>query len=361
MVVRWEGNRLVWNTGEKIEPGNWNKKPGKGYMMPKKEYPDYEILSNILRKLEMRELLTNKCLAKVNFFEFYEQFISELPNERSKIQYRQTKNALKEFRSNLNYADITIKFYYKYVEFLEKKKGYAKNNVGKHISRLKAVCRDAYAKGKTDNREFMAKKFKTLSEKINNIYLNEEELETIFKLDLSDRPMLDNARDLFLIGAWTGLRYSDFSRLKPENIDGEYIEIETKKTGETVVIWMHPVIMKILKKHNGQMPRTISLQKLNNYIKDFCKLIPIFDVDIEIKKTIAGKKTTQTFKKHERITTHTARRSFASNMYQRKMKTYDIMKITGHKTESVFLNYIKVTEKEHAEKMRDVLNGVAQN
>jgi integrase len=191
--------------------------------------------------------------------------------------------------------------------------------------------------------------------------LNEKELETIFKLDLQDFPMLDNARDLFLIGCWTGLRYSDFSRLKLENIDGEYIKIETKKTGETVIIWMHPVIMKILKKHNGEMPHTISLQKLNTYIKEFCKLIPMFDTDIEIIKTIGGEKTKQTFKKYEKITTHTARRSFASNMYHRKMKTYDIMKITGHNTERTFLNYVKITPKEHAEKMKDVLNGVGQN
>ena len=383
MIIRWESNRIVMNTGETIEPRNWNKRAGKGYMMPKKDYPDFEYLTDILNELEtltrslfrqfkrdnkrlpsqmeMREMLTNKCLTKVNFFEFYDQFINELPNERSKIQYKQTKNALKEFKSSLNFADITVNFYYKYKKFLENKKGYSLNNVGKHISRLKSVCRSAYAKGLTDNREFMDKKFKTLSEKINNVYLNEKELETIFKLDLSDSPMLDNARDLFLIGCWTGLRFSDSSRLKLENIDGEYIEIETKKTGETVVIWMHPVIIKILEKHNGEMPHTISLQKLNTYIKAFCKLIPMFDTDIEIVKTIGGELTKETFKKHQKITTHTARRSFASNMYHRKMKTYDIMKITGHKTERTFLNYVKITPRQHAEKMRDVLNGVAQN
>lgn len=55
-----------------------------------------------------------------------------------------------------------------------------------------------------------------------------------------------------------------------------------------------------------------------------------------------------TKKKYEWITSHTARRSFATNSYLEGLDNYSIMKITGHKTEADFLKYIKVTEQEIA-------------
>jgi len=54
------------------------------------------------------------------------------------------------------------------------------------------------------------------------------------------------------------------------------------------------------------------------------------------------------------VTTHTARRSFATNMYKMGIPSITIMAITGHRTETAFLKYIKVTPQEHAEKMRDI-------
>ena len=55
--------------------------------------------------------------------------------------------------------------------------------------------------------------------------------------------------------------------------------------------------------------------------------------------------------KYHLVTTHTARRSGATNMYLAGVPTLDIMKITGHRTESSFLTYIKVTKQETAEKL----------
>ena len=46
--------------------------------------------------------------------------------------------------------------------------------------------------------------------------------------------------------------------------------------------------------------------------------------------------------------TYTARRSFATNAYLAGLPPISIMKITGHKTESSFMKYIKISEKENA-------------
>ena len=92
-------------------------------------------------------------------------------------------------------------------------------------------------------------------------------------MDLSGNPSLDRVRDLFLVGCYTGLRFSDFSRLTPKNIADGFIEIEQSKTGDSVVIPVHSVIKKIIKKYNG-LPPTISNQKFNTYLKDICETVP---------------------------------------------------------------------------------------
>ena len=119
----------------------------------------------------------------------------------------------------------------------------------------------------------------------------------------------------------------------------------------------------ILNKRNGNFPRQISDQKFNDYIKIICKEIKLDQlVDgakvTPIKTKENGKevtihrKTFGRFPKHELVSSHICRRSFATNLYG-KLDTLTIMKITGHKTESQFLGYIKITPKEYAEKLKE--------
>ena len=56
----------------------------------------------------------------------------------------------------------------------------------------------------------------------------------------------------------------------------------------------------------------------------------------------------ETKPKYDLVTSHTARRSFATNAYLAGLPPISIMKITGHKTESSFMKYIKISEKENA-------------
>jgi hypothetical protein len=54
---------------------------------------------------------------------------------------------------------------------------------------------------------------------------------------------------------------------------------------------------------------------------------------------------TDTKPKYEFISSHTARRSAATNMYLTgRMKTYEIMSLTGHTTEKSFFRYIRVEQ-----------------
>ena len=65
--------------------------------------------------------------------------------------------------------------------------------------------------------------------------------------------------------------------------------------------------------------------------------------------TVGGKIKTVTKEKWELICSHTARRSAATNLYLTgRMKTLEIMRLTGHKTEQNFFRYIRLTSDDTA-------------
>lgn len=62
------------------------------------------------------------------------------------------------------------------------------------------------------------------------------------------------------------------------------------------------------------------------------------------------------------LTSHTARRNFATNCYLSGMDSRMIMAVTGHSTEKSFEKYIKVTREENAKKMGEHMKrGQSQN
>jgi integrase len=123
----------------------------------------------------------------------------------------------------------------------------------------------------------------------------------------------------------------------------QYISIQTQKTGETVIIPCNPIVKQIFAKHGGKLPRPISNQKFNDYIKEVCR---------EAGLTETGRLTKTPQKPlFDCISAHTARRSFATNMYLSGFPPIEIMKITGHRSEKTFLKYIRITKEETAKRM----------
>jgi integrase len=211
---------------------------------------------------------------------------------------------------------------------------------------------EATEHGFNNNLSFKGKRFVTVREKADTIYLTRSELESMISLDLSDKPKLERVRDSFIIGCYTGLRFSDFSTFDPSKIQDNFIEITQTKTGDPVVIPIHHHVDNIIKKYNGKLPRSISNQKMNDYIKDIASHVPELKTEVEIKFTKAGERNSETFQKWQLVTTHTARRSFATNEFLEGTPTLTIMAITGHKTEKAFLKYVRVTPSEHAKLLR---------
>ncbi|MQP52683.1 MULTISPECIES: site-specific integrase [unclassified Flavobacterium] len=279
--------------------------------------------------------------------------------------YNTTLSKIKSFEDfksiKLRISDIDLKFHNSFIEFLDKQQKLNPNTIGGYVDDIKLMINYADKKGIEINKEAKFNEFYTPTNKTKDIYLKEEEINKIFnhKFDLDH---LDNARDWFIIGLRTGLRISDFLKLTNKNLVDGFIEKNTIKTDFPVIIPIHEQVQFILDKRNGKFPREISDQKFNDYIKKVCEEVGISEevegarMDEIItkkdgKKEIIYRKKAGMYKKHELVSSHICRRSFATNLYG-KIDTLTIMKITGHKTEAQFLSYIKITPKEYAEKLK---------
>ncbi|MBP6794583.1 MAG: site-specific integrase [Saprospiraceae bacterium] len=193
-----------------------------------------------LKKAINERLGTSQSQAKADptntWSGYFEHFINLSANgmrgalvKPSTLQvYRKTLDHLNNFEKynklKLSFDNIDQEFYASFVGYLRNEKNLSNNTIGKQIKTIKTVLRHALEAKKHNNRDFESKSFKTLNEEAESIYLTEDELMKIESLDLSQNLTLDKVRDAFLVGCYTGLRYSDYSDFKMDNIRNGYIE-----------------------------------------------------------------------------------------------------------------------------------------
>ncbi len=113
----------------------------------------------------------------------------------------------------IDFENIDLDFYNDYIEFLTKQLKLSPNAIGKDIQIIKLILREALERGLTNNRSFESKRFRVMREQTDSIYLTKDELKELELLDLSNSPKLKIVKDFFLIGCYTGMRYSDFSNI----------------------------------------------------------------------------------------------------------------------------------------------------
>ncbi len=288
------------------------------------------------------------------------QFVKENPVIRNKKltestlkSYTQLGRVIKSFK-DVYPIDVNLSYHREFLDFLTKKE-YGQNTISKHITVLKTFLDKANEHyGVTIHESVKSKAFFTPQEvEVDNVYLNEERIAIVRDLNLKSERLI-KTQDNFILGLRTGLRVSDFLNLHDYNIQGEYIEVQTKKTDKKVVIPIHPDVKELLERNNG-LPPIISDQEFNRSIKEICKLAGFKErvYGSKLKKVNrAMRKVAGMYPFCELVSSHTCRRSFATNLYG-KLPNLTIMQITGHKTETNFLKYIKITSKEHAKKLKE--------
>ena len=260
----------------------------------------------------------------------------------------------------LNFSDINLEFYDDLQSYLGDQ-GLKVNYLGGQVKYIKKFMNEALSEGFHTNLAYKHKEFVKQTAKADNVSLSFEQLEVLQDYDFSGNLSYDNARDLFLVGCWTGLRYSDYSRLTKANLNNSFIDILTKKTNKQVAIPILKPLEKILSKYKKSetgFPRTISDVKLNKYIKDICRIVgesvdASFLKEEQVVDTSINGSAAAKIAFYKRVSTHTGRRSFATNAVRLNIPKSVIMQISGHTTEKAFDTYVGIKSREMASILGD--------
>ena len=295
------------------------------------------------------DALGGKKEEKKNFKESFEEYISlSRTTKQTKTidRYIKCYNHLKAFskakRYELSFERINQQFYEKFTDYLFTDKKQLNNTAGNYIKTIKAFINFSIDRGYCQPNKDV-KKFEVFREDGELIYLSEVELFKIINLEFEPEK-LKVVRDNFCFACFTGLRYSDISKLQDENIKEDYIEIKTEKTRAFLRIPLNQHAKAILLKNGGRLPKLFSNQKTNEYLKDIGKLAEITE-SILITKYRGIEKVEFSEPKYKFISSHTARRTFVTLCLENGMRPETVMSITGHKDYKTFKKYIKLTDK----------------
>lgn len=356
-----------------------------------------------IERIEEEAQAKEEASKRVTLMEWIDRYISECESgERLKQKstktitpgtiktYKGTKAQLEAYQEKrhrvIDFDDITMDFYYDWRRFfLEKKnkKGephpYSPNTIGKHIKNLKIFLYAAKDMKLTTRNDFESSRFSADSVDVENVYLTDERVQQMYETDFEDArtierlmalapddderkalkdqlvrrtpKLLNEAKDIFTVGCLTGQRVSDYKRINESMYrtlsDGnDYIYLQQDKTGKWIYIPLDPRIRAIVTKYGGKMPHCID-QDLNERVKVIGRLLG-WRENAGITE-LHGTMEVPTQKKfYECLMTHTARRTFATNAYKRRISLSSIMIITGHSTEAMLRKYLKLDNVEKA-------------
>lgn len=295
---------------------------------------------------------------------YIDYYIEERKHEitpASITKFKVIKHKMERLRAERGHAimiaEIGENFKKEFVDYY-KSENYSQNTMQRELGLIKTFCKHAKTKGLEIHPELLNLKLK--KKRVKSIYLSFKELERIESATM-EHEYQDNARDWLIISCYAGQRISDFMRFISDMIRIEkgksLLEFKQQKTNKLMTVPLHPKVLAILDKRNGEFPRAISDQRYNDYIKEVCQLAGLnekltgkkqtnIDPDGDISK-IRG--VSGTFKKWELVTSHIGRRSFATNFYgYNNIPTSYLIYVTGHSSEAMFLNYIGKSNKDLA-------------
>ena len=386
-----ESKKLIYSTGETITPKEWNFKnrmPNdlsgrttradnhRAINMQLNRYTDFYIkiinryihaeqeitVENIRNEFD-KEFKKTKTGSR-DFFAVYDKFMTEKINDKTDKanststikRYEYNKKLLQDFEESkdvkLNFNQIDKKFYNTFINYCTNTKNHSTNTLSRNIGLFKTFMNWAVLNRYTYKLDFQ--EFKNIKKEITDeVALSKEQVVEIFNFDFSNNQRLERVRDLFVFGCFTGMRYSNYSKIKKNDIIDSHIKVrDVKDNRKQLNIPLNDYSSYLLKKYDYRLPE-ISNQKFNEYIKEVIKIVGYTE---DVKKTSKlGNEIVETVTPfHKRISSHTARRSFITIMKTDKVPDKIIMGFTGHKSLEVFNQYYKPNDIEKVDFMQDV-------
>lgn len=391
VIVSISGKKLKYATGESVQTEFWkgrraeysrkhpagkqiNEKLDKiekavtlvvGKLKQTGTAPD----NSTFKKLIVEQLTGQPKSSEILVVDYLPVFIDESSYKPASLKkFNSLRNLLIQYeadnRTKIRLADVGPEFYISFKSWFFSQKAYTRNYFGALIKALKRVMSYSLENKIHQNIRFKNSVFVVEAETAQSVYLSTDELMRIASVKFTSENVLpitkgkkgelleakikslEKCRDRFLVGAFTGLRVSDFNRLDHVHVDGNFLRITAQKTAAPLVIPLHPVVTSIIGR--GGLEYRISEQKINKHIKEVCYLAGITQ-PVTFTRHEGNRLVEHTSPKNKLVTTHTARRSAATNMFKAGIPAISIMKITGHTTEKSFLKYIRISNEENAE------------
>lgn len=281
----------------------------------------------------LKDAVKKKSAVNISFSSFAESAIDNSDKRQStKDNLHTTLTVLHEFRSGLDFKDLTYTFLRDFEQYL-REKGNAVNTIAKHMRQLRTLINEAINQGYMHADAYPFRKYKIKQEKGKHEFLTPDELKKLETVEVEDKPMRQ-VLDAFLFCCYTGLRYSDFRQLAPENfikINGKrWLYFKSVKTGVEIRLPLHLLF-------EG---KALAILDRNPDIEDFAALPCNSEVNKLLRKLIEAAK----IKKH--VTYHVSRHTCATLLVHQGVPITTVQKLLGHtsvKTTQIYSEILSST------------------
>ncbi len=275
---------------------------------------------------------------EASLFGFMEDAIvrlGQLGRAGTAMTYRSTLGSLRRFRmgEDVSLKDVEAQLVEDYGAWL-RASGLAPNTVSFYMKVLRAAYNRAVGQGLTRDR----KPFHTVctrAEKTRKRAITPREMRRIRDLDLSSRPHLELARDMFLFLFYCrGMAFVDAAHLKKEDISCGVLSYHRNKTGQALHVRVVPEIQDIINRYpspgspyllpiigpNGDSRRQYEtgLRKTNRALKEIGRMVNLAMP----------------------LTTYVSRHSWATIAQRKNVPLAIISEALGHDSEATTQIYI---------------------
>lgn len=371
---KYENKQFKYSTGEKIKPTHWsfeeNRPKLKGSIKDPNSatikiqldrYSDAflnleseckrmnEEFTSLMLKDRLNETFKKSSGEKNLFFDSYQEFMIEKQKRKewkpsTVKRYTNIENHLKEFeikkKYRLTFSKINDRFLTEFADYCYTTLDHNTNTYSRNLGLFKTFMYWAYKKRYTYNDSFkdFEKPERVVTEEI---ALTLDQVKTIFEHKCKSKS-LEKIRDVFVFQCLTGCRYGELRLINKRNTRNNVIRLKEDKdvTKEVREIPLFKISSYILKKYDYRLP-IVSNQKQNEAIKDIFEDAGFIDI-VEFTRTQNKEKTTKTKAFKDRVSTHTARRTFITIMKKKGIADKTIMSMTGHRDLKTFNTYYKV-------------------
>jgi site-specific recombinase XerD len=315
-----------------------------------------DTFDKVYKHKKVTEITENVVTALQQFIDA--KNLSENQSDNWNEKYKNLKAKLEYFENHkghtITFTDFDADLLNEYCGFLRTIKNdrfspHNDNTLHRHINFLITFL--IWSKGKYHNNENLRNPVKKYQP--DDVHLTTMEVQKLENITLKTRH-LQKVRDIFLIGVYSGQRFSDYSVFEKADLQGDVIIKRAEKTEYESIIPLHPKLKALLDKYDWKIP-TISSQKFNIAIQNICLKCEMTEL---IKETIyaGNKKEVRYQPKYKMVASHTARRTFITLSSERGMPDHVIMKITGIRDPKTLQKYKKTSQSSIVESMNKYWN-----